>query len=566
MSRRAFVLRRDFPAAGSSFMQVIVELLAGSPLLLLFLVASLGFLFGQITIRGVRLGVSAVLFAGLGIGALSPTLRLPDIVWQLGLVLFVYSMGLSTGPGFFTALTRRGWKDNILVCVIVLALALFVGVVVRATGLANTTLTGLFCGALTNTPALAASLESIQHAGAENAKALSEEVIVGYSIAYPIGVIAMMAAMVTIPRFFGTSLSADATAQKEQARDSVTNCSIRMTQTRAAGWALGELGKSQNWKRITFGRIKRGSLVLLASETATLKLGDTLTCIGPPSELERVTAFLGETSGEKIDLDRSHLDHRRILVSNPDVAGQMLRSLNLPQQFGALVTRVRRGDVEFAPEGTTTLELGDIVRVLTRRENFDAVANFLGDSYRAMSEVDILSLGAGIVLGLLLGLYTVHLPGDISFSLGLAGGPLVSGLLLGRLGRTGSLVWSIPYGANQTLRQLGLVLFLAGVGTKAGFAFVSTVSSREGAIVFALGAVVSFAAAISTILLGHFLLGQPWSVVSGTAAGLQTNPAVLEFAATQSRSDVPGIHYVTVYPAATVIKIILAQLLLRMLS
>lgn len=211
------------------------------------------------------------------------------------------------------------------------------------------------------------------------------------------------------------------------------------------------------------------------------------------------------------------------------------------------------------------LELGNRIRVLTRRDRMDAVSAFFGDSYRDVSEVDMLTFGLGLALGLLVGLIPIPLPGGVVIKLGLAGGPLIVAMILGTLGHTGPLVWSLPYSANTTLRQVGLILFLAGAGTRAGYAFVNTLAEGSGLAIFAAGAIITCATALLMLWIGHRLLKIPMSLLTGMLAGLQTQPAVLGFALEQTHNDLPNIGYATVYPVATIHKIIFAQVLLTLL-
>ena len=231
-------------------------------------------------------------------------------------------------------------------------------------------------------------------------------------------------------------------------------------------------------------------------------------------------AYLGQESDEHLELDRSEFDYRRVFVSNAKVAGHRLSDINLPQQFGAIATRVRRGDVEMLAHDNTVLELGDRVRIVARREDMDTISRFFGDSYRALSEIDILTFSLGIALGLLVGLIPIPLPGGLVFTLGFAGGPLLVALILGAIGRTGPLIWSIPYSANLTLRQIGLVMFLAGVGTKAGYAFVSTFTQGDGLYLFIAGAIITTLTALATLWIGYRLLKIPISLLIGLLAGL----------------------------------------------
>lgn len=218
------------------------------------------------------------------------------------------------------------------------------------------------------------------------------------------------------------------------------------------------------------------------------------------------------------------------------------------------------------PHGDTVLELGDRVRVISDRERMDEVSAFFGDSYRAVSEVDILTFSLGLAFGLFVGTVPIPLPGEAELRLGFAGGPLLTALVLGILGRTGPMVWSLPYGANRTLRQIGLILFLAGIGTRAGYGFVTTFAGEGGMLLFAAGAFITCTTALAMLWIGYRILKIPMSLLIGMLAGLQTQSAVLGFAMEQTRNDLPTVGYASVYPVATIAKIILAQLLLMLLT
>ena len=214
----------------------------------------------------------------------------------------------------------------------------------------------------------------------------------------------------------------------------------------------------------------------------------------------------------------------------------------------------------------TVLELGDRVRIVARRQDMDKIARFMGNSYRALSEIDVLTFSLGIAAGLLVGLIPIPLPGGLVFTLGFAGGPLVVALILGALGRTGPLVWSLPYSANLTLRQIGLIMFLAGVGTRAGYAFVSTFTQGDGIYLFIAGAIITTLTALATLWIGYRLLKIPMSLLIGLLAGLQTQPAVLGFALEQTGNDLPNLGYASMFALAVIVKIIVAQLLVAFLS
>jgi putative transport protein len=279
--------------------------------------------------------------------------------------------------------------------------------------------------------------------------------------------------------------------------------------------------------------------------------------------MDEVVALLSDADcHERLEFNLSQFDKRRIFVSNPEVIGRRLRDLDIIGRYGALVTRIRHGDDELIPHGETTLSSGDQVRVVAPHAAMDGLAKLFGDSYRAVSEVDILTFSLGLALGLLVGMLPIPLPGGIKLTLGLAGGPLIVALLLGALGRTGPLVWAIPYSANLTLRQIGLIFFLAGIGTRAGYAFVSTLTQGSGLVIFAAGAAITCVTALLTLWVGYRLLKIPMGLLVGILSGLQTQPALLGYGLEQAGNELPNVGYAMVYPVAMILKILLAQALL----
>lgn len=545
----------------------MIDLLIRNPLLLLFVVSAIGYLMGRIKIGGVSLGVSAVLFVGLAFGALDEELKLPEIVYLLGLVLFVYTIGLSSGPSFFASLRRKGLRDNLLIlAMVLLGGAIAVGASFFA-GLGASLTAGLFAGSLTNTPALAGVIESLKRgAGGAVTDALLAEPVVGYSIAYPMGVLGAILAIYFAQRIWRVDYAAEAHTLRDlgAVKEELVNRTVRVTNPTINGRNVGELIRNNPWN-VIFGRVQHNGMVGVATSDAYLYTGDLVSIIGPREDVEKAVSTLGELSPEPLEMDRHILDFRRVFVSNHEVVGRPLKELDLPRRYGAIITRVRRGDVDILPHGDTVLELGDRVRVVTRRENLDAVSKYFGDSYRELAEVDVVSLGLGIALGLLLGMIPIPLPGGVTFTLGFAGGPLIVALILGARERTGPIVWSLPYSANLTLRQFGLTLFLAAIGTRSGYSFVTTLAQGGGLAIFLAGAAITCITCITLLVVGHKLLRIPLSLLIGMVAGLQTQPAVLAFANEQTGNELPNIGYATVYPMAMIAKIICAQAILMLL-
>lgn len=533
----------------------MIRTLSENPILLLFVVAAVGFLLGRIRVAGFSFGVAAVLFAGIGIGAIDSRLKLPDPIWVLGLALFVYTVGLASGPGFFAAIRRRGLAANLLVLgCLAAAVAVAVGIGVGLLALGGAAATGVFSGSLTNTPALAAAIEALK--GITTAGAfdrLSAEPIAGYSITYPLGVVIPLLAVhwlgrrrrgASAPRKLVT-----ATALVE--RDDLP--------------PLGEIRHAHEGE-VTFGRLRHEGTMTPAVDQAVPAPGDLVTVVGPPESVATVVAELGTRSEEAAELDRHEVDFRRIFVSRRQLAGMRIEDLDLQRRFGGTITRVRRGDTDLLAEPHMVLELGDRVRVVAERKRMSEISAFFGDSYRALGEVDVLTFAAGLALGLGLGLVPFPLPGGGELELGSAGGPLVVALCLGALGRTGPLVWQIPHGANLTLRQLGTVLFLAGIGTRAGDAFGSTIADSRALVILATGTLVTAASVGLALLVGLKVLDLEPATLAGVIAGIQTQPAVLAFAAERDADErAVNLGYASVYPLAVIAKIIVAQVMLRIL-
>jgi putative transport protein len=542
----------------------MIKILLDNPLLLLFLVAGIGYPLGRIKIYGSSFGVAAVLFVGLAFGALDPRMKLPDVIYMLGLSIFIYAIGLSGGPVFLASLRRQGLRYNALVLLILA----FCGGVAALIGwllhLKPSVTAGIYSGSLTSTPSIAAILDTLRHNyHGPNLEQVLAEPVVGYSLTYPMGLIGTVLAISLAQRFWKIDFANEAKALRAlgAATEPLKNMTILVNRTDACCQkSLDQLRRDQGWD-VIFGRVKREGQLRLASPEETLQVGDLISVVGIADDLKCVADYLGEKSEEEIDLDRSEFDFRRVFVSSPEVAGRRLRDLDLRRKYGAVVTRVRRGDDEFLPNGDLMLELGDRVRVVTHHDNMKKVSKLFGDSYRAVSEIDVLTFGLGLALGLLLGIMPIPLPGGITFKLGFAGGPLLSGIVLGTIGRTGKMHWNLPYSANMTLRQIGMVFFLAGVGTGSGYSFMQTFLKGGGFMMLGAGLVITVVASLLALFIGYKVLKIPMTLLMGIVAGLQTQSAVLGYALDQTKNDLPNIGFASVYPAATVFKIILVQLM-----
>ena len=539
----------------------LIRTFADSPILTLFVVIGLGYLLGELEIAGFRLGVSGVLFVGLAVGSLSPDVALPEVVPTLGLIIFVYAVGIHSGRAFFDSFKREGYRNSLLAVAVLLVGAVLAVASSYTLGLGGPRAAGLFCGALTNTPALAAARERITVNGrasglaAGEIRRLADQPVVAYSIAYPIGVIGVLLSFQLARRLWGLKVPPAEEAPEIQARDFV------VSNPGITGRTVSDVLRVHKDVGFVISRIRHGGRTDLAKPDTVLSEGDIVVAVGEEEALERALHIFGAPTDARLEVDRSELDYRRIFVSSKEVVGKRLQDLDLQNRLGAMITRLRRGDVDVVPRPDTRLEMGDVVRVLTRKEKFPAVSRFFGDSLRGTAETDFGSVAIGMVLGVMVGMLPIPLPGGTTVTLGLAGGPLLVALVLGRLERSGRVTWIIPAPAGLTLRQIGLLLFMAGVGVKAGYSFADTIRSN-GAQMLAAGALITFGVTLCTIFVGHRLLKIPFDALMGLVSGVQTQPACLAYATGLTRSDAPNIAYAGVYPAAMIAKIILAQLLI----
>jgi putative transport protein len=544
----------------------MIHLFVENPVLLLFLVAAIGYPLGKIKIKGASLGVSAVLFVGLCFGALDVNIALPEIIYRFGLVIFVYSIGLTSAPMFFESLRKKGISYNILVllCLLLAAVISLGGFVVFGFSAAQTA--GLFSGSLTNTPALAAVLESLKGmVPSALLEAAQNEPVVAYSIAYPMGVLGVILAIYFMQKLWKIDYQKEMHAYKMPGTnyEPLSNETILIDEDQFE--TIQQLIQKHHWN-VIFGRHLSAGQITLAQKDTYLKKGDLLHIIAAAEDIPVIASILGSISIEQhLNYDLRIYDKFRVFISSQKVAGKRIRDIAPFSSPDVMITRVRRGDSEFLPHGNTKLLLGDQLRVVTKHEKIEEIRKLCGDSFKGISEFDIFSLGAGIVLGLLLGEIPIPLPGGIIFKLGIAGGPLVMAILLGAIGRSGPLVWSIPYSANMVLRQIGLVLFLAGIGTRSGYAFFETLRSGNGGAMFLAGMIITCITAMLALWIGYKVMRIPMGVLTGIVAGMHTQPAALAFALEQSENELPNVGYAMVYPVAMVAKIALAQTILVLL-
>jgi putative transport protein len=519
------------------------------PLLALFIVIGLGYAVGGVNIKGFTLGAGAVLFVGLGAGMFAPKSSPPALVGSLGLVLFVYGIGIQYGKQFFRGMASPfGLKANGLVLLSHLAGigVCYVGYAIFS--VAPAAVAGLFCGALTSTPALQAAISAVG----------SNEPALGYSVAYPFGFIAPILCMYFVNVWLKQKVMTPAGPALELREITVRNPQI-------IGRPLAEVSAElPSGVRIIV--VRQGNQNRVSAPDITLALNDVLALAGENEEaLNSARALIGEFAAGGITKDRGDLDYFRVFVSKPSVVGITLADLRIPGVDEFSVMHVRRGDADLLPRSELMLEFGDRVGVMIHRSHRDTVRKYFGDSIKGTTEFSYMALGVGMALGVTLGVLPIPIPGLGTLSLGVAGGPLVMGLILGRLGRTGGWVWTMPLSSNIILRNFGLTVFLAQVGMTAGPKFVDTVQ-QTGLIFLGLGAVIVLVSVIVNLLAGHFLFRMRFDELLGATCGVAANPAQMVFASKLTASDRTDVVYSMTFPTGTIMKILLLQVMLTLMK
>ena len=526
-------------------MDMLRAFLEQQPLLSMFLVIGLGYALGGVNIRGFALGAGAVLFVGLAAGMFAPKASPPALLGSLGLLMFVYGVGIMYGKQFFTGFASVfGLKANGLV---LLSHVTGIGVcyVAYATfGVGPAAVAGLFCGALTSTPALQAAISAVGN----NGPAL------GYSVAYPFGFIAPFLCM-----YF-----ANLWIKQKDLAPTGTGLELLEVVVRSRqviGRPLAEVSaKLPSGVRIFV--VRQGNQNRVPAPDMVLAHNDVVALAGESAEaLESARLFIGEAATGQVTGDRGDLDYFRLFVSKPSVVGVSLAELEIPGVPDFSVMHVRRGDADLLPRPELVLEFGDRVGVMIRREHRDTARKHFGDSIKGTTEFSYVALGVGMALGILLGILPIPIPGLGTLSLGLAGGPLVMGLILGRLGRTGGWVWTMPFSANVILRNLGLTVFLAQVGMTSGPKFLETVQ-QTGSLYLLVGAAIVLVAVLFNVLVGHYVFRFRLDDLLGATCGVAANPAHAVFASKLVPSDRTDIAYAITFPTGTIMKILLLQVML----
>jgi putative transport protein len=559
-------------------MDILSGLIAGLPgvaqvMLMLSLVAVLGLALGELRFGGIGLGIAGVLFAGIGVGhiaklaGISLDAAMLDFVREFGLILFVYSIGIQVGPGFFSALKRSGLALNLLAIGLVVMGVLMAVAIHLGFGLPLPVVLGLFSGAVTNTPSLGAAQQVLKEVGASpDALGLPS---LGYAMAYPFGIAGILLTMLGLRAVFRLDAVAAAISFEEVRRGEVAAVETMNVMLRNAdldGRTIGDL-KELAEAGVIVSRMMRQGRLRVPHNGTRLEAGDILHLVGCRQGLERMQTVLGPQTDEQLTTKGTDLAWARVVVTNSSVLGRSISALNVEDTHDVRISRVVRSGVELVANPALRLEFGDIVNVIGKPERIKEVASVLGNSERRLQQVHLVPMFLGIALGMLLGSIPLAVPGmPAPLKLGLAGGPLIAAIVLARIGHVGPLVWFMPPVANTALRELGIVLFLAVVGFRSGDRFIDTLINGDGLSWMACGALITIVPLTVTALIGHLFMRMNYLSLCGLLAGGMTDPPALAFANALTPSEAPALAYATVYPLVMCLRIIAPQVMVLLLT
>lgn len=541
----------------------------GHSILLLSFVIAAGIQLGKIKVFGVSLGITLVLFVGIILGHFGFTINHNVIHFfkEFGLILFVYSVGMQVGPGFFSSFKQGGITLNMLACGIVFLGVLTAVILHYATGIPMPTMVGILSGAVTNTPGLGAAQQAFSdmHGVSDNTIAL------GYAVAYPLGVIGIILSIILIKYIFRVSFDKE-NEQLNSEDSSHTNeakpISLIVKNPAIFNKTVAELSNLLEHRDFVISRVWRDSnkQIEIASANTVLQENDKVFVITTETDAETIKTFIGE----EIDMERkqwirmeSQFINRRILITKPELNGKRLGQLKLRKLYGINITRINRAVVDLVAKPGLTLQVGDRVNVVGTETAVSNVEKVLGNSMKRLNEPNLITIFVGIALGIVLGSIPISFPGiPQPVKLGLAGGPLVVAILISRFGYHYKLITYTTQSANLMLREIGITLFLACVGISAGDGFVDTIVNNGGFAWIGYGFIITFVPLMIIGCIGRYFCKVNYFTLMGLIAGSTTDPPALAYSNATAGNDAPSVGYATVYPLTMFLRVLTAQLLI----
>ena len=535
---------------------------------LLALVAVIGLWIGHWKIKGVGLGIGGVLFGGIivahftnqyGIALDSHTLH---FIQEFGLILFVYTIGIQVGPGFFASLRKSGLKLNGLAILIVVLGAVSVVVLTKAIGVPLDIALGIYSGAITNTPSLGAGQQILTELGLSHA---TSTMGMAYAMAYPFGICGILLVMWLIRLFFKIKIDEEANRFNQESgydKESLHTISVKVTNHNLDGLGLLEIPGFEE-EDVVCSRLKRGENVIVPKADTEIHLDDVLHLVGDDHALRKMRLVIGEEVDMPVLSASGEIRAERVVVTNEKVLGKKIRALNVHSKYGVVISRLNRTGVELVPSGDTSLQFGDVLHMVGRTDVLNQAISVIGNAQQKLLQVQMLPVFIGIGLGVLFGSIPFYIPGfPVALKLGLAGGPLVVALILARIGSIGKLYWFMPPSANLALREIGIVLFLAVVGLKSGGNFIDTLVNGSGLEWMGYGIFITFVPLMIVGVIARLYAKLNYLSICGLLAGSMTDPPALAFANEMKEDNgAASLSYATVYPLVMFLRIISPQLL-----
>ncbi len=536
-------------------------------IIILASVITIGYLLAKVKIAKISFGATWILFAGIALShfGVSINSHILHFVKEFGLILFVYSVGLQVGPGFFASLKKGGLKLNLLASAIVLLGVLTTLVIYFITGLPISTMVGILSGAITNTPGLGAAQQTYLDMNGVN----DPSIALGYALAYPLGVVGIITSMILVKSIFRINLEKENQRIKELEKDNpneTMRLSVLVTNFSLFGKTIMGL-KQITDKNFVISRVcDDKGVVLIANADIELKPGCKLLIIAQKRDIESLLAFFGtevEMSDEEWGIKDSNFVPRRILVTQNNINGKSLSDLKLGKAFGITVTRINRAGVDLLATPNLQLQIGDRLTIVGTQTGIDAAAKLLGNSMKRLREPNLIAIFLGIALGIFLGSIPIFFPGiPQPVKLGLAGGPLIVAILISKFGPKYKLVTYTTMSANLMLREIGISLFLACVGLDSGSGFVDTIVNGGGAIWILYGAIITILPLMIVAIVGRVWFKLNYFTLTGLMAGSTTDPPALAYSNATAGNDLPAVSYATVYPLTMFLRVLMAQLMI----
>ncbi len=538
-------------------------------ILLFAFVISLGILLGKIKIFGISLGVTFVLFVGLFVGhlGLSVNPEVLEFIKNFGLILFVYSIGLQVGPSFFSSFKKGGMLLNLLSTMIVL---LGVGIVIALYYLLHgkvsmPMLVGILSGSVTNTPGLGAAQEALRHVFGSSPGTEIPPIALGYAVAYPIGVLGIIFSMVLLRIIFKVDFHNETEQIKKASEvdeEQVEKISVQVKNEKVFNHTVTDVKRAVG-RPFIVSRLMRNGEFFIPQGDSMLYKDDILLIVASSRDIERITSYIGEKVEMDWKISEEKLVSRRIVITHGKINGKTIGSLKLRTIYGVNITRVNRSGVDLLGTPDLVLQVGDRVMVVGELDAIEKVEKLLGNTLQKLNEPPIITIFVGILLGVLVGSIPFFVPGiPVSVKLGLAGGPLIVAILLGRFGYKLKLITYTTTSANYMLREIGISLFLASVGIGAGEKFVETVISANGLLWMGCAAAIALLPLLIVGIIGRKFLKINYFTLIGLLAGSTTDPPALAYSNSIAGSDIPAVAYSTVYPLTMFLRVVSAQILI----